>query len=414
MRHPSVYESPRIGNGGIFFRAPELPDDEISRIRELLRLVRQVVGWEDGPPRTQRLDAYAAESALTAAHDEVVTFMNEQLAAGGREERIGRATVLLNQLGQARVFLRDALLSAKTTALTNVQQSLNRLRHVTTVAQLLERGKVENTELGFQRTLVSRVEDSYWVPRTAHIPFDPSLEQSTVDVGRANRRKLDATLLETEMVRRRTSLCVMDAQSNPRTHPEMMRVTGTLSYVGAPIVSGSTVVGFVHADCFGERDVDDYDRQLIGLFAEGFGIALERVTYLERLRTLRQKFDDYTKDVADLADSFVGADVEMAPADSASQHDAGQVRGSDSYAVMRRHHDDFGGLTRRELEILTHMASGETNTRIAHRLVISEVTVKSHVKRILRKLGAANRAEAVSLYLRHTLGRRDHTGGPGR
>jgi DNA-binding NarL/FixJ family response regulator len=46
------------------------------------------------------------------------------------------------------------------------------------------------------------------------------------------------------------------------------------------------------------------------------------------------------------------------------------------------------------------MATGETNAGIAARLIISEGTVKSHVKHILRKLGAANRAEAVCRYLR--------------
>lgn len=46
------------------------------------------------------------------------------------------------------------------------------------------------------------------------------------------------------------------------------------------------------------------------------------------------------------------------------------------------------------------MGAGHTNARIARRLVISEGTVKSHVKHILRKLGAANRAEAVARWLR--------------
>jgi DNA-binding NarL/FixJ family response regulator len=53
-------------------------------------------------------------------------------------------------------------------------------------------------------------------------------------------------------------------------------------------------------------------------------------------------------------------------------------------------------LTRREVEVLELMAQRRTNAAIASQLVISEGTVKQHVKHILRKLRAKNRAEAVS------------------
>ena len=52
--------------------------------------------------------------------------------------------------------------------------------------------------------------------------------------------------------------------------------------------------------------------------------------------------------------------------------------------------------------MLRLLAAGATNSAIAEQLVVSEGTVKSHVKRILRRLGVRNRVEAAALYLRHT------------
>jgi DNA-binding NarL/FixJ family response regulator len=57
-------------------------------------------------------------------------------------------------------------------------------------------------------------------------------------------------------------------------------------------------------------------------------------------------------------------------------------------------------LTRRELEVLGLMADGCTNAVIAKRLMIADGTAKKHVVRVLRKLGATNRAEAVGHWYR--------------
>lgn len=53
------------------------------------------------------------------------------------------------------------------------------------------------------------------------------------------------------------------------------------------------------------------------------------------------------------------------------------------------------GLTARELEVLRLMAEGLANKAIAHRLGISEHTVKFHINAILGKLGVQSRTEAV-------------------
>ena len=58
-------------------------------------------------------------------------------------------------------------------------------------------------------------------------------------------------------------------------------------------------------------------------------------------------------------------------------------------------------LTTKEVQILTHIAEGNTNKRIATLLCISEQTIKNHVSAILRKLNANDRAHAVFLALRN-------------
>jgi PAS domain S-box-containing protein len=58
--------------------------------------------------------------------------------------------------------------------------------------------------------------------------------------------------------------------------------------------------------------------------------------------------------------------------------------------------EELEHLTRREREVLRLLAQGLTTRRISEQLVIGTATVKSHVERILAKLGVANRAQATA------------------
>ena len=60
-------------------------------------------------------------------------------------------------------------------------------------------------------------------------------------------------------------------------------------------------------------------------------------------------------------------------------------------------------LTPREIEVVRLLAAGRSNKEIATGLEIGEETVKSHVGRVLAKLGAENRAQAVTQALKRGL-----------
>ncbi len=66
------------------------------------------------------------------------------------------------------------------------------------------------------------------------------------------------------------------------------------------------------------------------------------------------------------------------------------------------------GLSSREMEVLDCLALGKTTAQIAGQLFISDNTVKTHVRHILEKLEASNRAEAVSKAMQMGLIGTDH------
>jgi len=69
--------------------------------------------------------------------------------------------------------------------------------------------------------------------------------------------------------------------------------------------------------------------------------------------------------------------------------------GADSLVLVSRKLREHG-LTRREYEILRHVAMGRTNPEIATELGLTRNTVKTYLQRTLEKLGARNRVEALA------------------
>jgi DNA-binding NarL/FixJ family response regulator len=62
--------------------------------------------------------------------------------------------------------------------------------------------------------------------------------------------------------------------------------------------------------------------------------------------------------------------------------------------------DASGSLTERELQVLRGMSQGKSNAEIGRSLFLSEDTIKTHARRLFRKLGVSDRAQAVAFGFR--------------
>jgi DNA-binding NarL/FixJ family response regulator len=79
---------------------------------------------------------------------------------------------------------------------------------------------------------------------------------------------------------------------------------------------------------------------------------------------------------------------------------AGQKRIPPDIAAQLAEHATDDCLSSREIDVLRLIAAGNSNKLIADQLSIGEATVKSHVANILSKLGANDRAHAVTIGLK--------------
>jgi DNA-binding NarL/FixJ family response regulator len=94
----------------------------------------------------------------------------------------------------------------------------------------------------------------------------------------------------------------------------------------------------------------------------------------------------------------------QAAIDPAVQHHVLDAITAGPPATNARHGPQFpDGLTQREAEVLELIAQGLSNAEIAHQLVVSETTVKSHINHLFAKTGVRGRAQAVTYAYKHGL-----------
>jgi DNA-binding CsgD family transcriptional regulator len=317
----------------------------------------------------------------------------EQRAAGAVAEQEG-ALERLRQRFEARFD-----------ALDRVQAAIAELREVTSPRQMLTRAPAALCAGSvFERAVLSLVKGGRMVAEAVCFVGAEHKQAAAAVLAelQANPLRLEHPLIETELLRRRRATIVVDADVHPRVDRRTAHLMGWRSYAAAPLVVGSQVVGVIHADRGPGQTLDVLDRDVLWEFTTGLAQAYESTTLRRTLRDERDRMREFLEWLrarsSELTDAPVtltaGGHTSVAPPTALSVVDQTGGPARDDRVVFE------GLLTRRELDVLRLMAEGATNRQIADALVISSATVKFHTGSILRKLRAANRAEAVTRYLR--------------
>lgn len=253
-------------------------------------------------------------------------------------------------------------------------------------------------DLGFDRAIISHVAEGLWVSESVFVMNDPDWAAAINRIGQEQPQPLVPGLFETEVVRRREPIVVTDVQHESRVHKRIADASMSRSYVAAPIVSRGRVVGLLHADRYGQdRETDARDSELLLSFSHGLRLALSRAQVTAQLEATGNTLARVTASLEDAAAGVrdVSLNLTGAPAGEPVADDHPRARPVLVRTVPRTLPAE---LTSRELQVLELMAEGRTNAAIAKELVITDGTVKQHVKHILRKLHAGNRAEAIAMW----------------
>ena len=241
----------------------------------------------------------------------------------------------------------------------------------TSTEELYRSIPVQAATLGFDRVLFSTVVSGSWHPKSAFNRHHSNWSSRFL-ADRPASYRIPAAAANRHTVQ--VDASIMLARHELESGYSLWRRSQSKSFWMVPLTDRQRVVGMVHADChLSERLPTQNEIEALQEFCQ-------QVSPLVARETARETLGSDLAHLVPVRDRFsTAANLHLADNDRI---------------------DSRTPLSVREIEVVRLMADGMTNLQIGRRLSITEGTVKSHVKRILKKTGSANRAEAVAHWYR--------------
>ena len=273
----------------------------------------------------------------------------------------------------------------------NVVRSLTEgIRRMKKAGSLQGLGRQACTELcdrlGFDRAVLSFVEDDGFV-----------VEESDHSVGGPTVIRRRGCVAEGRCIRLRDT--IRTNEDDVPAAPGFGDLLGSIDYLVAPVIAESRVVALLHVSRSGEGGLSARDVDVLDTFASAYSLLHQRMLNTERVQQQRTSIARAAARLTEEADRIAAAAISL----DVEYDDRVEppTIGPDSALAAT--------LSDRERQVFERLVVGASNAEIADELVITVETVKTHVKRILRKIGAINRSEAIALYMEARTGPLRHS-----
>jgi DNA-binding CsgD family transcriptional regulator len=312
-------------------------------------------------------DATTLDEAITMSAATTERLETRELGAHA-DARLAVRHSLLTDFLQAQVEARQLRAGDRVDVVRSLTAGIRRMKKAGSLQGL---GRQATTELcdvlGFDSALLSFVEDDgFVVEESDHGLGGPTvIRRRDCPAERACIRVRDTTRTNEDMP----------------ASPGYQELLGSENYLVAPIIAKSRVVALIHVGRRSEGGVTADDVDVLDAFASAYSLLHERMLNTERVQQQRTSIARAAARLTDEADRIAAAAINF-DAEDDTRVEPPTIAADSALAATLSH---------RERQVFERLVLGASNAEIADELVITIETVKTHVKRILRKIGAINR-----------------------